>query len=150
MPFSSWSRRVVLISGVFLMSACGGGSNPAANDPSGGGNAGSSALLGVWFLERLAPTGDEPVSFTRSDRFTATFEADGRLGLRADCNSCSSRYVVRAGTIEIGPVACTRAYCASAPLDTEFAGLVGAASAWTTEGEKLTLRSRAGIAVLRR
>jgi heat shock protein HslJ len=149
MPFASWSCRAILAPALLLLAACGGGSNPAG-DSSGGGSAGASALLGLWYLESLAPKGGKTLSITRSDRFTATFEADGRVGVRADCNSCGSQYVARAGTIEIGAMACTRAYCASAPLDTQFAGLMGASATWSVEGQRLTLSSPAGVAVLRR
>jgi heat shock protein HslJ len=90
----------------------------------------------------VAPSGKE--------RFRATFEADGRLGLQADCNACGARYVAGAGVLEVQPMACTRAYCASAPLDTQFAGLVGSASSWSIEEGRLTLRAPAGVVILRK
>ena len=42
-------------------------------------------------------------------------------------------------------MACTRAYCASAPLDSKFVALVGQATAWRSVDGGLELRSEAGV-----
>jgi heat shock protein HslJ len=88
----------------------------------------------------LAPSG--PV-------FTATFE-DAQVGLRADCNVCGAGYAAGPGTLAMGQMACTLAYCPSAPFDTDFAGLVQQATSFTLESDRLVLRSSGGTVTLRR
>ena len=89
-----------------------------------------------------APTGAE---------FTATFGADGRLSLRADCNVCNGAYTAGAGTLAVaGPMACTLAYCQSAPFDGDYERLVAASTQWTVDGTVLELSSSAGRVRFRR
>ena len=73
------------------------------------------------------------------------FTADGRVSLRADCNRCSAAYEATTNSLAVGLMACTRAYCASAPLDTTFAALVGQATSWRVVDGGLELRSEAGV-----
>ena len=75
------------------------------------------------------------------DRFTATFGPAGLVNLRADCNRCAGGYAAQAESPKVTPMACTRAACPSAPLDTQFATIVGAATAWSATNETLELKS---------
>ena len=54
------------------------------------------------------------------------------------------------GALEVGLAACTLALCTTAPLDTDFAGLVSAARLWSVSGEELTLSSEDGTLILER
>jgi heat shock protein HslJ len=47
-------------------------------------------------------------------------------------------------------MACTRAYCSTAPVDTQFAGLVASTQNWRLSGGELTLTSDQGTLTLRR
>jgi hypothetical protein len=47
-------------------------------------------------------------------------------------------------------MACTRAYCASAPLDTQYVDLTGAAIGYAVSGDSLELRSAKGTLQFRR
>jgi hypothetical protein len=47
-------------------------------------------------------------------------------------------------------MACTLAYCVSAPFDTRYTTLLGASTSWQTNGETLELRSTAGVLSFRR
>ncbi len=150
LPLRGSFGRVTLAAALLTLAACGGGENPALETLSAAETSVPAALIGGWYLDHLVKTGQAPVSVTEAERFSVAFEADGRLRLRADCNSCGSRFAAAAGSLEIEPLACTRAYCPSAPLDTDFAALVGEAVAWSVDGAKLTLRAPAGVVVLRR
>jgi heat shock protein HslJ len=140
------------------MTACGGPrTNPgAATEPlpgavDGGAAPQSSAvLLGTWRALSLEPAGQPRVVVAEPARFTAEFHSDGTLSLLADCNRCSGGYSAAAGLIRTTPMACTRAYCSSAPLDTQFTQLVDSATTWTVSGDRLELSSDAGVARLQR
>jgi heat shock protein HslJ len=140
-----------------MLGACQGqpgGPLGASPQPGTGGGSGQTtgqavlALVGSWKLTRLEKTGESPVQVASPERFVASFGGDGRVNLLADCNRCSSSYEATAATISIGAMACTRAACASAPLDTDFAGLVSGATSWEVSGSQLTLRSSQGRLLL--
>lgn len=135
---------------LLALAACGGGANPAADShPAAGSTSVPAALAGNWFLESLAHPGQAAAKPVEADRFTAAFETDGRLHLRADCNGCASSFVADATSLDVSPMACTRAYCSSAPVDTDFAMLVAGAKTWSVAAGKLTLGSQEGV-ILRR
>jgi heat shock protein HslJ len=144
---------------VLVLGACGGGSQdlvsatPVPPATSTGGQAAgqsSSDLLGVWRLVSLQASGGAVVEVKTPDSFTAHFGSDGRVALVADCNRCNAGYAASRDGIQVGPMACTRAYCTTAPLDTDFAGLVSGAAAWSVEGSELTLTSTEGTLHLKR
>lgn len=151
--------RMACLPLVLALGACSGSSQDPMSatpvppvDGMGGQVAGqsSSELLGVWRLLRLEKSGGPAVEVKTPDRFTADFGSDGRVELVADCNRCNSGYAASRGSLEVGLMACTRAYCSTAPLDTDFAGLVSGASAWSVEGSRLTLTSAEGTLHLER
>jgi len=139
-----------------LLAACQGQPGPvgASPQPATGGGSGqitgqaALALVGSWKLTLLEKAGEAPVPVANPERFVASFGGDGRVNLVADCNRCSSAYEAAAGTLSVGPMACTRAACVSAPLDTDFAGLVSGATTWEVSSSRLTLRSAKGRLVL--
>lgn len=116
----------------------------------GAGSSGASSqdgpsLAGSWQLVSLAETGKTPVKVSSPERFTATFGSDGQVSLLADCNRCSGSFKAQGSGLTVGPMACTRAYCQSAPLDTQYAGLVGQATTWSSAEGGLELRCDAGV-----
>jgi heat shock protein HslJ len=157
-------RRVVLgfasLPLVLGLGACQSGSGgltdptpPAAIEtPSGGTGGGQSTalLLGEWQLVSLQKAGQAAVTSPAGHTFSADFTSEGRVHMAADCNRCFAEYSAAPGTIEVGLTGCTLAYCVTAPLDTDFAGLVSAARQWSVSGEELTLSSEDGTLVLQR
>lgn len=140
-----------------LLGACQGqpgGPLGARPQPGTGGGSGqitgqaALALIGSWKLTTLEKTGEALVQVPTPERFVASFGSDGRVSLVADCNRCSASYEATAGALAVGPIACTRAACATAPLDTDFAGLVAGATTWEVSGSQLTLRSAIGRLVM--
>jgi heat shock protein HslJ len=149
--------QVVVALGLALgMIACAGSTSnptgPAVPGGSSGAEAGQGnlALVGSWEAVSVQPAGGPAVVVEEPQRFTAEFRADGTLALRADCNRCACGYTAGAGSLATTPMACTLAACPSAPLDTQFAGLVDGATSWTVAGDRLELTSTAGVVHMRR
>jgi heat shock protein HslJ len=149
--------KLLMAVGLMLgAAACGGsGSLTSSTTPPAGTGEGASSqdrseLLGDWQLVTLTKSGLSAVAVAEPQRFTASFAADGRVALRADCNRCSGGYSADGGKLAVGLMACTRAYCSSAPFDTTFASLVQQATTWTATKGGLELRSDAGVLKLRR
>jgi heat shock protein HslJ len=137
--------------------ACGGsGAGPTEPAAPGGGSGGSAtsqgdlAIVGRWRLVELVEAGKPAVSIGNPEAFTAEFSAEDRVSLRADCNRCAAAYSAQPSRLSVSLMACTLAACASAPLDTTFAGLVSSSTSWTATGDGLELRSSSGTLRLRR
>ena len=111
---------------------------------------GRLGLVGTWQLVSVTEKGNASVTVGEPERFTAAFGADGRVSLRADCNRCSGGYTATTGALTVGPMACTRAYCSSAPLDLTFTMLVSEATTWTAAKSSLELRGDSGVLRLRK
>lgn len=148
---ASYARVGITVAWALGVVACGGSAPLTEPTPPPFEALGSGAstprpgLLGSWQLVSLTETGQAPVSAPEPERFTVEFTTEGRASLRADCNRCSAAYEARGSGLTVGLMACTRAYCASAPLDTKFAALVGQATTWRSEGGGLELRSESGV-----
>ena len=98
----------------------------------------------TWRLESLQRTGSAPVS-PPPGPFTLRFAEDGRLEVRADCNGCGSTFELAGSSLSVGVLACTRAFCPSAPFDTEYVTLVDEATTVERDGEALILRGPSGV-----
>lgn len=121
----------------------------------GTGNSGASSqdgssLVGSWQLVSLTEAGKTSVKVSSPERFTATFGSGGEVSLLADCNRCAGSYRAQGSGLTVGPMACTRAYCQSAPLDTNYAGLVSQATTWSSTQGGLELRCDAGVLSFRK
>jgi heat shock protein HslJ len=126
---------------------------PSASTDGSTSSAGlaGAQLQGKWRLQRIEKTGAPGVAVQEPDRFVADFTSDSRVQLVADCNRCAAGYTAGASTLSVSPMACTRAYCSTtAPLDTDFAGLVSSASSWSVSGDQLKLSSSDGSLLLAR
>lgn len=143
------SRPVVFslaIAATLAVTACGSGDNPAG--PEG---APSVALLGRWNLILLhdAVEGSEHV-VEEPGTFAVEFLEGGRFSAKADCNVCNGGYEAEAGVLSVDPlVACTLAYCQSAPLDTRFVGVLTRAQRYRLDADLLEITSSEGRLVLR-
>ena len=114
----------------------------------GGDVVGPSDLLGEWRLTSLRRADFSTTEVPATLRLTADFGEDDRLGIRADCNVCGASYAFEGGdAVVAGPFACTRAFCASAPLDSEFVGLLEGRSSVSADGDRLVLSSDRGALI---
>lgn len=95
----------------------------------------------TWRLESLSYSDGSTETIEDPDAFTALFASDGRLHAQADCNVCNGSYGSDGAAISVGLMACTRAYCLSAPLDTDYIGVLQAATTISLSDDKLLLRA---------
>jgi heat shock protein HslJ len=98
----------------------------------------------TWHLESLQRAGGLMVA-PPPGSFFLRFGEEGRLDVRADCNGCGGTYSLNGDRLAVGPLACTRAFCPSAPFDTQFVQLAEAATTVERHEEALVLRSAAGM-----
>ena len=112
----------ILVS-LFLLSACGTSSS-------------SDTITGiVWQWTSLTDrvTGEE-TTISNPENYTITFNEDGTLEGKADCNNFSGTYSQEDGfSITLG--ATTKAYCGETSLDTQYLQLLGSVAAGGPDGE---------------
>lgn len=99
----------------------------------------SSLQSQTWRLESIERVGSPAITIPTPGAYTVVFEADGRLSVRADCNSCGGRYSLNGSTLSTSGVACTRVFCGN-NIDTTFASSLGEATSLSLEGSVLLLR----------
>ena len=145
--------RLAVLPLVLVAGACGidsEGPTGATLPGTGSGTPTVAVLAGEWQLVSIRPTGEAAQSAPAGRSFKADFRTDGRVALVADCNRCGGSYSSSEDSLEVGPMACTRAYCSSAPLDTQYVQLLQGARQWSVSGGDLTLTSAAGTVRMRR
>lgn len=100
-------------------------------------------LEGTWRLFQLTtPAGVHNESLT-AGRFEVTF-TNGRIGAKADCNSCGGTASLAGATLTVSNLACTLAACPSAPIDSRFTGLLNGTLTVRVNNRLLQLNSDAG------
>jgi heat shock protein HslJ len=98
----------------------------------------------VWHLRSLAIADGSVLPIENPSLFTLMLTDDGKISTRADCNRASGAYRISGNTLSIGPIASTRAYCATAPVDQQFLMLLGGENMVTTSDSALQLSSPRG------
>lgn len=98
----------------------------------------------VWHLRSMTSADGSFLAIEDPSLFTLTLGDDGKLDARADCNRASSGYRTNGNTLSIGPIASTRAYCTTAPVDQQFLMLLGGENSVTTSDATLRLSSSRG------
>jgi heat shock protein HslJ len=144
MPKLPTLTAAILFTGVFA-GACSGPTSPSAAPLS------ADQLTGPWTLVAQQRPGEPETPPPPGATFRIEV-ADGRAAVTADCNHCGGVGAIGDSTVTIGPnLACTRAYCASAPADGVFLRILAGESRATLDGgEQLTLRSDRGVLRFRR
>jgi len=126
------------------VAACSGPTGPTDTALS------TERIAGTWTLTGQQPTGQGEIVPPAGVVFSLEI-VDGRAAVRADCNRCNGAATVGDSTITVGPLmACTRAFCPSAPLDDTFLKLLSGDNTATIDGNTLTLRSDRGVLRFRR
>jgi heat shock protein HslJ len=93
----------------------------------------------TWKLESIERAGSSTITIPNPEAYTVVFEADGRLNVKADCNTCTGRYNLNGASLSTSQVACTRAFCGTA-IDTVFASALGSAQTVTVNGSQLLVQ----------
>ncbi len=104
----------------------------------------AAVVNGSWTLQSLTRPDSSTVSITEPGQFTLQLGEDNRVTLRIDCNRGTGSYTLAASTLTIGPLATTKAYCASAPLDNEYLLVLGGQSVVTATQSSLEVSSPRG------
>ncbi len=125
--------------GVVLMAALTAGcSNETLTSPTS-----ASQLNGLWRLSQMTQGGTVHNEELTAGRFNVTFSTD-RIDAKADCNTCTGPALLSGSTLTVSALACTRAACASAPLDTRFTSVLNGAVTVRINNRLLQLNSSQG------
>jgi len=112
----------------------------ACSEESGAtGPSTASRLEGNWSLVAFEPAVGSVETVEDSQAYTIEFTSDGQLGMRADCNRCSSSYEARGLDLSVGGLACTRVACPPESKSNEFIRAVSDASSYLRHDETLFL-----------
>jgi heat shock protein HslJ len=98
----------------------------------------------VWHLRSMSSAGGSLLTIEDPSLFTLMLNDAGKIDARADCNRASGGYGISGNTLSIGPIASTKAYCATAPVDQQFLMLLGGENIVTTTDATLQLSSPRG------
>lgn len=98
-----------------------------------------SELTGiVWKWQNLA-TPVEKIEVDSPNDYTLEFLPEGRLTMKADCNRGSAAYKIDGKSIQVGPIASTRAMCPPGSLSDQYLKSIEAAAIYWIEGDTLYL-----------
>jgi heat shock protein HslJ len=126
-PSSSVRLGFLTITGVITIvvtSACA--QNKAvgsATAPSPITTAPAIVVGGTWSLQSINWSDTTTVT-TEPGQFTLALGDDGRVTMKVDCNRGTGTYTLADTMLTVGPLATTKAYCASAPLDDQFLQII--------------------------
>jgi heat shock protein HslJ len=105
----------------------------------------SAALAGTWNLVSMQPAGQPEQATPSGASYTVTFD-NGRLSVRADCNTCSSTFTFSGQTLTTGPaLACTRAACRTMVFENLYTQVLSGEARVMLSCEVLTLLSPRGV-----
>jgi heat shock protein HslJ len=111
-----YSRKLLIalmLSAGLLLSACGGASTPAP--------AGSDLLGKTWLWQYTAFNNGKTIPVLAPASYTLQFLEDGKISLKADCNSGSGSYIVtNEVNLTIRVETMTRAACPAGSLSDEY------------------------------
>lgn len=93
----------------------------------------------TWKLESIEQAGAATITIANPDRFTVRLEADGRVNVGADCNSCNGRYTLDGSSIAFSAMACTRAFCGTA-IDTTYSAALATIRTITVSDTRMVLQ----------
>lgn len=100
---------------------------------------GSGIAPVVWQLTRIVPPSATALTPTDPSLNTLQFLPDGRVNVRADCNSGQGSYQIDGSNLTIEAVAMTLMQCGPDSIGSEFAASLDAVSSFAYEGEELVL-----------
>jgi heat shock protein HslJ len=141
------STLTVALSLVAALSVAACANNPVAPSVASGTTTTTittETVPGVLKLQSLTRSDATTVTISDPQQFTLEFLENNRVAAKADCNRASGSFAVNGSTLTIGPMAVTKAYCASAPLDDEFLRLLSGDTVVTVSATSLVLTSARG------
>jgi heat shock protein HslJ len=98
----------------------------------------------VWHLVAMTSADGSVLTIDDPSLFTLMLTDDGKVNARADCNRASGGYRLDGHALSIGPIASTRAYCSTAPVDEQFLIRLSGENIVTIADARLQLSSSRG------
>ena len=135
----------VLVCLVALASLAAGCSESSAPLASPSATITPGQLSGTWTLVSIRPAGQTEQATPVGAAYALTF-ADGRLSVRADCNTCGGEFALSGQTLTAGPaLACTRAACPTMEFESVYTRLLSGEGTVTLSDSTLLLSSPRGV-----
>lgn len=103
----------------------------------------AARIDGTWRLVKMESGGVGLTEAPTAGRFAITF-ADDRVLLKAECNTCAGSTRLDGDVLTIEPLACTRAFCLSSPLDVQVTRAVEGSHSVRLDATRLVLTSARG------
>lgn len=128
-------RNVTLVMAALLFLSC---------SESTTGVEGPAGIEGSWDLRSYQFAGGPVGTVSEFGSYTAEFTPDGHLSASADCNRCSSSYSAAESGLEIGALACTRAYCGETSLFDDYVAALDGANGFERSSSSLVIRHPGG------
>lgn len=102
------------------------------------------SVTGSWVLQSFQTEGGPSGVVADAGAYTADFATDGHVSARADCNRCSASYSAAGTSLEIGALACTRAYCGDESFSDDYAAALDDATSFARSSSSLVIRHPRG------
>jgi heat shock protein HslJ len=128
----------VLLSLVLLPQAAFAAQVPVQLPPAPA-SAGPSLTQGVWLWTRTEYNDDSVLRSPDPNAYTLAFMSDGRLAIRADCNTGSATYTVDGSSLTIQPGVMTLAACPPGSQDGPFLRDLAQVVTYVFNGPQLVL-----------
>jgi heat shock protein HslJ len=122
----------------------------AAPPPAAALPAADMPLGGTWTWVDSANTDGTVTAPADPTRYTVTFGPDGQLTAQVDCNIGSSTYTVNGAALTLEPLGTTRMGCPEGSQADLFQNGIESVTAYSIEGDTLTLTTATGTMTLRR
>jgi len=126
--------NLIILMAAWLMAACD--SSTSTSD--------LSELQGVWELQAFELDDGSVQEVPDPQNYTLSFEADGNVHAKVDCNRCNGSYETDGNSITMGLMACTLAACLPGSLDQQFQAALASATSYVRTGAELSMRYAGG------
>jgi heat shock protein HslJ len=110
----------------------------------------SDVVAHEWQLVSIEREGSSPVVVPDPSRYTLRLEQGGRVMVRSDCNSCGGTYSMSGLSLEIASLACTRAFCGEASLDSTYVQALEGTKTLSADAAELTIGGNGRVLRFRR
>jgi heat shock protein HslJ len=100
----------------------------------------SDILDQTWHLVSIERAGLPPLVVDDPSRYTLRLESERAL-VQSDCNSCNGTQALDESMLQVGPLACTRAFCGEDSLDPLFPQALDGTHRVSVSGSELRLQS---------
>ena len=105
---------------------------------------------GVWRLQSIETSAGGLLGISRPENYTIEFRSASDLAVKADCNVCAGGYSISGPSLQVGALACTRAFCGTTSNDVSFLEVLTSARSFGVRGVELSIEGAKGTLRLSR